>query len=239
MLQTIQDMKFFLCTAFGDSNDLAGALLDIKTQGLCQGNGAAPAAWTVVSIMILNAHKGREHGAKFLCPISLTRSQLSAVLFVDDTDVIHLDMENMEDKYTALHGLQESITSWGELLVATGGSLKRSKCFSHLISFVWKSDGTWSYEKNEDDEEIQLWVPLADGTVEQVKHCGISEAHKTLGTMTCPSGACDATISQMKELAQIWIDQAMTSNLSRQNFWFLAKVQLKPKVFYGIAGSMV
>lgn len=70
MLKTIQEMKFFLRTAFGDSKTAAGSTIEIKTEGLCQGNGAAPAGWTVVSIAILNAHKHKGHGATFLCPIS-------------------------------------------------------------------------------------------------------------------------------------------------------------------------
>ncbi len=71
MLRTIQEMKIFLRTAFGDSQSFAGSVVDVETQGLCQGNGAAPASWTVVSIVILNAHKRNGHGAKFVCPISL------------------------------------------------------------------------------------------------------------------------------------------------------------------------
>jgi hypothetical protein len=64
MLKTIQEMIFFLRTTFGDSKDFAGSTMEIKTQGLCQGNGAAPAGWTVVSIVILNAHRRRGHGTK-------------------------------------------------------------------------------------------------------------------------------------------------------------------------------
>jgi hypothetical protein len=70
MLRTIQDMKFFLRTAFGDSMGFAGSMVDVKTQGLCQGNGAAPAGWAVVNIAILNAHKRQGHGVQFLCPIT-------------------------------------------------------------------------------------------------------------------------------------------------------------------------
>ncbi len=62
MLKTTQDMKFFLRTAFGDSSDFAGALAEVKTQGLCQGNGAAPAGWAVISILILNAYKRNDMG---------------------------------------------------------------------------------------------------------------------------------------------------------------------------------
>ena len=70
MLETIQDMKFFLQTAFGDSKDFAGSSIEVTFQGLCQGNGAAPAGWEVISITILNAHKRTGHGGHFVCPIS-------------------------------------------------------------------------------------------------------------------------------------------------------------------------
>jgi hypothetical protein len=98
--------------------------------------------------VILNAHRRRGHGAKFVCPILLVRSNLVAVLFVADTDVIHLDMTQQESAVEALHGLQDSVYDWGKLLIATGGSLKPSKCFIHLVSFSWKPDGTWVYDSN-------------------------------------------------------------------------------------------
>jgi hypothetical protein len=37
MLKMIQEMNFFLRTAFGDSKGFAGLTVEIKTQGLCQG----------------------------------------------------------------------------------------------------------------------------------------------------------------------------------------------------------
>jgi hypothetical protein len=43
MLKAIQQMQFFLCTAFGDSKNTVGARIHLKTQGFMQGNGAAPA----------------------------------------------------------------------------------------------------------------------------------------------------------------------------------------------------
>jgi len=43
-LGAIEEMKFFLRTAFGDSSTFAGGGIHYKTQGMCQGNGAAPAA---------------------------------------------------------------------------------------------------------------------------------------------------------------------------------------------------
>ncbi len=69
MLTTIQEMKFFLCTRFGDSTDSASLKFKIKTQELCQGNRASPVGWTVVSICNINAHKKKGHGAHFIAQL--------------------------------------------------------------------------------------------------------------------------------------------------------------------------
>ena len=53
MLLTIQGMKFFLWTGFGDSTAYVGSSGGEKTQGFCRGNGATPAGWTVTSITMI------------------------------------------------------------------------------------------------------------------------------------------------------------------------------------------
>jgi hypothetical protein len=70
MLGAIENMKFFLCTGFGDLKSFAGSGISINMQGLTQGNGASPAGWAVISICILGAHRKKGHGAKFYCPIT-------------------------------------------------------------------------------------------------------------------------------------------------------------------------
>jgi hypothetical protein len=92
MLGAIENMKFFLRTGFGDSTSFTGGGISIKTQGMCQGNGASPAGWAVISICILNAHSRRGHGAKFICPVTRLQKHLFAILYVDDTDIIHIDL---------------------------------------------------------------------------------------------------------------------------------------------------
>ncbi len=111
MLKTIKEMNFLLWTAYGDSKDFDGSLVDVKTQGLCQGNGTAPAGWAVVSITILRVHKQKGHGAKFLCLICLIKSNLVAVLYVDDTDVVHLDMTWNKNALAALSCLQDGVVN--------------------------------------------------------------------------------------------------------------------------------
>jgi len=98
MLTTIQEMKFFLRTGFGDSTDFANSTLSIKTQGLCQGNDASPAGWAVVSICILSAHKKKGHGAHFTCPIMKLKSHITGIIYVDDTDLVHFRMDEDQGK---------------------------------------------------------------------------------------------------------------------------------------------
>ena len=92
MLTAIEEMKYFLRTAYGDSKNFVGSSIELKFQGLCQGNGAVLAGWAVISITILQAHKEKGHGAHFVCPISNLSGHLAAILFMDDTDIVHVDL---------------------------------------------------------------------------------------------------------------------------------------------------
>ncbi len=147
MLTTIQTMKFFLRTGYGDSEGYAGGNPDgsvdpIRTQGMCQGNGASPVAWTVTSIPMIAVHKRKDHGAHFIAKMSVISSHLVGGLYVDDTNLTHLDMRTVETTLEAHSNLQAAVVNWGRLLIAMGGALKPAKCLYYLISFKWKSDGT-------------------------------------------------------------------------------------------------
>jgi hypothetical protein len=80
MLEAFQEMKYFLHTAYGGSKEFANSKIEVKYQGLCQGNGAAPTGWAVISITVVRAHKRKGHGATFMCPISKLKFVLAAVL---------------------------------------------------------------------------------------------------------------------------------------------------------------
>jgi hypothetical protein len=123
-------MKFFLRMAFGDSREFAGLTIEVKTQGLDKGGSAPLAGWCVISIMILQAHGAKGHGAHFIAPLSQVHSSLSAILYVDDTDLLHLDMDGIERVVEVHAALQCAIDNWGKLLIATGGTLKPNKYFS-------------------------------------------------------------------------------------------------------------
>ena len=84
------------------------------------------------------------HGAKFVCPITKLSSHLSAILYMDDTDLLHINLEEDESVAKVHKLIQASVQNWGNLLVATNGALQPEKCFYLIISFEW-SNREWNY----------------------------------------------------------------------------------------------
>jgi hypothetical protein len=153
MLGTIKNIKFFLHMRFGDSTSFAGGGISIKTQGHCQGNGMSPAGWAVIIICILKAHERKDHGVKFLCPITQLQHHLSAILYVDDTNLLHIDLTKNKGINDVHMAIQDSVNSWGNLLIATGGILQPAKCFYSIISFEWINK-EWHYAMNANQGEL-------------------------------------------------------------------------------------
>jgi hypothetical protein len=180
------------------------------------------------------AHKRKDHGVHLVCTLSNGTLHVIGLLFVDNMDLKHLNMNKVETAAEAYKELQKSISNWGKVLLATGGALKPAKCFYHLISFKWKPDGTWADKDNNLNPDSNLVVPLEDGTLAPIKHLSVTSSTKTRGSMTCPTGSNDGAILQMKGQAQGWIEKAKSSTLYKRNIWFLMDVQFWPKLSFGI-----
>ena len=73
----------------------------------------------MISIIIINAYKIKVHRGHLICPISRREGHLAAILFVDDTELIHIDTNQDQSVYKAHAAMKESIVNWGRLLIAT------------------------------------------------------------------------------------------------------------------------
>ena len=72
--------------------------------------------------------------------------------------------------------MQDSISNWGQLLIASGGAFKPPKYSYRLILFCWNTDRSWTYEKNEDVEYFNISVPMPDGSQVQIEHAAVDMA---------------------------------------------------------------
>jgi hypothetical protein len=111
ILLTIQDMKFSLRTGFGDSKAYAWSTGEIKTQGLCQGNGAAPAGWTTTNITMINTHKQKDHGIHLVNAISGEGLHVAGTIFVNKTNLEYFNMRCIKMVKEAHAKFQDSIVN--------------------------------------------------------------------------------------------------------------------------------
>ncbi len=171
-----------------------------------------PTGWAVISICILNAHGKKGHGAKFLCPITRLTHHLSAILYVNDTDLLHIDLTKDETLDKVHAAIQDSVNSWGNLLIAMGGALQPNTCFYPIILFEWVN-GEWWYKNNKISGEFEVTVPLPQNGRAPIAHNPVTHAEKTLGAMTSPDGSSRALIEMMQEKAQQWVNGVRNEHL--------------------------
>ncbi len=183
----------------------------------------------VISIVILNAHGKKGHGAKFTCPILKLSSQLSAILYVDNTNLLHINLDKDKSVASAHKAIQSSVRSWGDLLIAMGGVLHPAKCFNSIIYFDWVQGGIV--------DNFGVEVPLPGGSSTTIAHRPVTHAEKTLGAMTSPNGNCLAAIQMMHEKARHWIDSIKNGQLYHRNVWFSLGIQFWPRVGYSLCNS--
>ncbi len=89
MLHPIQTMKFFQRTARGDlTTFMGGRGRDNSLQGLCQGNGAAPACWLIICSLLMHGYQRKGFGSCILSPICGVIIDFLGKIYVDDTDLI-------------------------------------------------------------------------------------------------------------------------------------------------------
>ena len=76
----------------------------------------------------------------------------------------------------AHQAMQGSIYNWGRLLIVSGGAFNSPKCFYHLISFFYNTNESWKYENNEDVEDLNISVPIPDGSQVHIEHAAVYTA---------------------------------------------------------------
>ncbi len=143
MFMTIQLMKFFLRTAYGDSADFyGGGLSGSPFQGVCQGNRAGPAIWLAVSMCIVQLVHTHGQPTTITSAISHQQMSLAGFLYVDDTDLIYMPSDATSTSHEVIHHLQQHLSVWQQGLRASGGTLAPAKCSWSMLDYHWHR-GLW------------------------------------------------------------------------------------------------
>ena len=239
MLCTIQYMKFFLRTGFGESAGFMTALLGAIIHGLCQGNTASPAGWSVISAILLAAYKRKNHGAIVKSPFGREEFTTAGVLYVDDVDLT--TMADDQDEEAMQKESQACTTDWSLALIGSGGTCKGEKCFGYFASYEWHRDGPWYYKPVPD---IDLRITLPSGETESISLLDVNVPMVTLGVNTCPTGDDSCHLyapgtakdkwKSVRTRAEIWTNRLVNGHLPSTYAWVSYRMQLWPSVCYGL-----
>jgi hypothetical protein len=185
MLQPIQQMKFYQQTQWGDLTTYMGGGSKVDPlQGLCQGNGAVPACWIMVSSLMMLVYRKQGHISTLVSPISSANIEFMGEIYVDNTNLLTI-LADEYDKNKVFQRAQVNLTKWAHLLNATGGALNPSKCNWYMIAHKYH-EGQWVYDN--EPHLGNLKIPLPDGTDAEIARLPVMEARKIWGVWSSPDG---------------------------------------------------
>ena len=233
MLSVLQTMNFFLRTGFGQSQESHGGTKDDPTMGLAQGNGAAPPGFLAVSTLMIDVYKRLGHGTNFVSAWTGDVFYLAAVLYVDDSDLLHLSMVGEPEDEEFLSQVQEATFDWGGLVQATGGSLKPAKCFWYMLAWRWVQ-GKPMLKKLSKLPTTPLMIPQPDGTTVPIVLKDPHDAAKKLGVWTCPSGDFGVHVKEMVKKGEKWASRMRAGHCPPRDAWLGLRHQLWRKMSYGL-----
>jgi hypothetical protein len=113
--------------------------------------------------------------------------------------------------------MQAALDTWEGGLLATGGALDPENSCWYLIQLCWKN-GQWAYVSNK-DTPASISVHNHAGDRVELERLEVTEARKTLGVKTAPTGDNTARFEHMLEASQKWAAQIKASNLRQMDAW--------------------
>jgi exonuclease III len=219
MFSSIQNMRFFLKTVHGRSEQYFGGLengYNAKPNTLCQGNGAGPQIWSIVSSKMFEVMHAKQAVTKFQTPISNQRLDLSGFAYVDDADLITLTEDN--NAFNTMEKMQYNLDIWESVSKTTGGALEPSKCCGWIVSFKW-TGSNWTYNKNHEDLTLQLLTKDKDDKIGNIDVLPVTTAQKMLGVYLSPDGKDTRQKKYLAKKMKRMSEYARVGHLSQREAW--------------------
>ena len=220
MFKSIQNMKHHIRTTYGDSSftmSSEGTL--IPFQGALQGNGASPATWVVISTPLLNMLRQAGNGGFFVEPISKKIHHSVGYAFVDDTDLIQLDLRDSSITVEEIMlQMQNGINRWEGGLKATGGAIVPGKSWVYPIDFKFNQKGQWEY-KSIEEIDYNFTVKDHSNTTHTLRQFEADHGHETLGVILAPDGNNKDVIRELRSKSEVWKDHVQAGHIDRKEAW--------------------
>jgi Reverse transcriptase (RNA-dependent DNA polymerase) len=230
MFRTIDEMKHYIRTAYGDS-ELTYGKGNERFHGILQGNGAGPAIWALVSTPVLDRLRHKEFGINIMSHGSGKITKIPAFAFVDDTDLVH----EIGDEHTAMEDTQQALNTWEEGLQTTGGALVPEKCSVYTMIHQWQNDH-WMYITS-DKIPGEVNMTLSNGERMAVHHREPSETVKSLGIMFSPDGQMKDETEYLQQKGRVWAEKVRQSRMTREEVWYSLNTMIWKTIEYPLLAT--
>ena len=137
MINTLCQMRHFMRTAYGDSDWSYCGSPSRPLQGAVQGNGAASPIFIAISCVILSFLESQTIGVYIVSAITMTIFTLSAIMYVDDSDILISSIQENENYTSIRNRAQKAAKVYKTGVHQTGGAIRPEKCRWYLICFKW------------------------------------------------------------------------------------------------------
>jgi hypothetical protein len=233
---TLQETKFNIRTALGDSIKMYQHSNETPIHGTGQGSCSSLEIWILISSFLMDLLQDNATGMT-MDDVEKTTNQIRQWIegFVDDTslftNLIFGENNIKKSKDKAEHDGQ----IWERLLNVTGGELELKKGFFYVFSWKWDKYGNPSpqYIKEQHIEQIEIKLSTTN-EIKVLEQKEVSTSHKTLGTYKCIYG-------EEKEQFRILSDKSnqISEQLNRKQSWLAYKCFYIPAMTYSLTAVSI
>ncbi len=240
-------MWFFSRTGFGESKQSYGGTHEEQLAGYSQGNAASGPVFTVLSSLTVNTYLHDGYGAQIYLSYYKRLLLLAAIMYVDDTNLIHWSRTPICNPKELIAAAQTATYTWRGLASTPGAAMKPEKCYAYFLSY-WFDKGRAKMGKISSlsapsafitmpDGSIapsHLRVPLPNGTSEPIPTLNNKETSLMLGVKWGPSSGGGTYVCEMAKKGYNWADWMRSRPLPHNLAWKSFNLQLQLGMTWGI-----
>jgi predicted RNase H-like HicB family nuclease len=233
-LGTLSQMKYYIKTASGISEEFYSTTENHVMHGPGQGGRGSPSVWLLISSLLMKCMEEKASGAVMVNPINPQESINQRITgFVDD--ITHWYSTNHgKTPEEVVNEMKIAAQWWEQLLHASGGKVELSKCFYYIVYWIYDEEGIATMV---DPKKISNQIEILDSETKQlvnIESKPSNEPHKTLGVMECPSGLYKEEFNRLIKKARGFAQRLATTTITQQAARVLYQSMYIPSMSYSL-----